>query len=54
MVVGATREICAGLYAATVALRPGWHSDALEQGRIKVVHSGTPQDRAAKDMMLTG
>lgn len=25
-------------------LRPDWHSDALEQGMIKVAYSGTAQD----------
>ena len=44
MVVGATREICARLYAEIVALRPDWHADALDKGRIKVVYSGSPQD----------
>ena len=44
MIVGATREICARLYAAIVALRPDWHSDDLATGRIKVVYSGTPSD----------
>ena len=47
MIVGGTREICARLYAAIIALRPDWHSDALDQGRIKVVYSGTPQDPEA-------
>jgi len=44
IIVGATREICARLYDAIVALRPAWHADALERGLIKVVYSGTPQD----------
>lgn len=44
MVVGATREICARLYAAIIALRPDWHSDDLESGVIKVVYSGTASD----------
>ncbi|NMR20464.1 type I restriction endonuclease subunit R [Cellulomonas fimi] len=44
MIVGATREICARLYAAIVALRPDWHSDELSAGRIKVVYSGTASD----------
>ena len=45
MIVGATREICARLYDEIVALRPDWHSDALDKGRIKVVYSGGPQDQ---------
>jgi len=44
LVVGATREICARLYTAIVALRPEWHSDDLANGRIKVVYSGTASD----------
>lgn len=44
MIVGATREICARLYSAIVALRPDWHSDDLEHGRIKVVYSGNASD----------
>ena len=46
MIVGATREICARLYDEIVRLRPDWHDDALDKGRIKVVYSGTPQDPA--------
>jgi type I restriction enzyme R subunit len=44
LIVGATREICANLYAAIVALRPEWHSDDLDKGRIKVVYSGDATD----------
>ncbi|NKG22004.1 type I restriction endonuclease subunit R [Paeniglutamicibacter sp. ANT13_2] len=44
MIVGGTREICANLYSAIVALRPEWHSDELDKGKIKVVYSGTPSD----------
>ena len=47
MIVGATRQICADLYAAIVDIRPDWHSDELDKGRIKVVYSGTPQDPAS-------
>ena len=44
MIVGGTREICANLYSAIVALRPDWHSDELDRGKIKVVYSGTASD----------
>jgi type I restriction enzyme R subunit len=44
MIVGGTREICAKLYSAIVELRPGWHSDDLDKGKIKVVYSGTASD----------
>ncbi|MFP3670401.1 hypothetical protein SB717_35530, partial [Priestia sp. SIMBA_032] len=36
MIVGGTREICAKLYSAIVELRPDWHSDDLDKGKIKV------------------
>ncbi|HSN44022.1 MAG TPA: HsdR family type I site-specific deoxyribonuclease, partial [Propionibacteriaceae bacterium] len=45
LIVGATRQICADLYSAIVALRPDWHSDALDSGRIKVVYSGSASDQ---------
>lgn len=45
LIVGGTREICARLYAEIVALRPEWHSDALDAGRIKVVYSGSASDQ---------
>lgn len=45
LIVGGTREICARLYAEIVRLRPDWHSDALDKGRIKVVYSGTASDQ---------
>lgn len=44
MIVGATREICANLYREIVALRPEWHSDDIDKGRIKVVYSGNAMD----------
>ncbi|WP_306231935.1 type I restriction endonuclease subunit R [Agrococcus beijingensis] len=44
LIVGATRDICARLYAEIVALRPEWHADADSAGVIKVVYSGTPAD----------
>jgi type I restriction enzyme, R subunit len=44
LIVGGTREICANLYAAIVELRPDWHSDELDKGKIKVVYSGTASD----------
>jgi type I restriction enzyme R subunit len=45
LIVGGTREICARLYSAIVALRPDWHSDALDKGKIKVVYSGSATDK---------
>ena len=45
LIVGGTREICANLYAAIVALRPDWRSDDLDRGVIKVVYSGDATDQ---------
>ncbi|WP_109508660.1 type I restriction endonuclease subunit R [Nocardioides speluncae] len=45
MIVGATREICANLYAEIVKLRPDWHDEALDKGKIKVVYSGSAKDQ---------
>lgn len=45
MIVCATREICARLYDEMIALLPeGWHSDADDLGKIKVVYTGGPDD----------
>ena len=45
LIVGGTRKICADLYQHILALRPDWHDDALDRGKIKVVYSGTAQDQ---------
>ena len=45
LIVGGTREICARLYDAIVRLKPEWHSDALDGGKIKVVYSGSASDQ---------
>ena len=45
MIVGGTRDICARLYEEITTLRPDWHSDELDKGRIKVVYSGSATDR---------
>jgi type I restriction enzyme R subunit len=46
MIVAMSREICARLYQAIVALRPAWHSDDPAQGAIKVVMTGSAADSA--------
>lgn len=46
MVVAMSREICARLYAAIVALKPAWHSDDPALGAIKVVMTGSAADDA--------
>jgi type I restriction enzyme R subunit len=44
IIVCATRSICARLYDEITALRPGWHDDRLERGKVKVVYTGDPSD----------
>jgi type I restriction enzyme R subunit len=45
MIVCMSRDICANLYNALVAIRPEWHSDDPLQGTIKVVMTGSASDR---------
>lgn len=45
MIVAMSREICAHLYNAIVALRPAWHSADPAQGAIKVVMTGSAADK---------
>ena len=44
MIVCMSRRICARLYQAIIALRPGWHDDSDELGTIKVVMTGSAAD----------
>jgi type I restriction enzyme R subunit len=44
MVVAMSRRIAADLYAAMVAMRPGWHKDDLKKGVIKVVMTSKSSD----------
>lgn len=46
LIVGMSRDICAHLYNAIVALRPGWHDPDPEKGAIKVVMTGSAADSA--------
>lgn len=45
MVVAMSREICAHLYNAIIALRPEWHDEDPEKGVIKVVMTGSASDK---------
>ncbi|MEL5848517.1 MAG: type I restriction endonuclease subunit R [Candidatus Igneacidithiobacillus chanchocoensis] len=45
MIVCMSRDICAQLYQAIVALRPDWHSNDPEQGAIKVIMTGSAADK---------
>ncbi|MCB0032469.1 MAG: type I restriction endonuclease subunit R, partial [Anaerolineales bacterium] len=44
MIVGMTRDICARLYKKIIDLRPEWHGDKDDEGRLKVVISGSSSD----------
>ncbi|MDD3840612.1 MAG: type I restriction endonuclease subunit R, partial [Clostridia bacterium] len=44
MIVCMSRRICAELYDEIVKLRPGWHNDDVDKGRIKVVITGSAAD----------
>lgn len=44
MIVCMSRRICVDLYDAIVALRPEWHSDDVNKGKIKIVMTGSAAD----------
>lgn len=44
MVVCMSRRICVELYDAIIKLRPDWHSDDSDKGKIKVVMTGSAAD----------
>ncbi|MFC6881515.1 MULTISPECIES: type I restriction endonuclease subunit R [Actinomadura] len=44
MIVCSTREICADLYEQIIAIKPDWHSDDVNTGKIKVVYSSSTSD----------
>lgn len=44
MVVCMSRRICVALYQAITALRPDWHADDDQAGRLKVVMTGSAAD----------
>ncbi|HAE91204.1 MAG TPA: DEAD/DEAH box helicase, partial [Tissierella sp.] len=44
MIVCMSRRICVDLYDEIVKLRPEWHSDDLDKGKIKVVMTGSAAD----------
>lgn len=45
MVVCMSRRICVDLYNEIIKLRPDWHSDDVEKGKIKVVMTGSAGDK---------
>jgi type I restriction enzyme R subunit len=46
MIVCMSREICAHMYNAIIALRPDWHDPDPEKGVIKIVMTGSAADNA--------
>lgn len=46
MIVTMSRRIAVELYEKITALRPEWHSDELDKGKIKVVMTGSASDPA--------
>ena len=44
MVVCMSRKICVDLYDEIIKLRPDWHSDDVNKGKIKIVMTGTASD----------
>lgn len=46
MIVCMSRDICADMYAAIVALKPEWHDTDTSKGAIKVVMTGSASDKA--------
>ncbi len=47
MIVCMSRRICIGLYDAITAIRPDWHSADDDNGKIKVVMTGSASDPVA-------
>jgi type I restriction enzyme, R subunit len=45
MIVAMSREICAHLYNAITALRPGWHNPDIDKGAIKVIMTASASDK---------
>ena len=45
MIVGMSREVCAHLYNAIIALRPDWHDPDPERGVIKIIMTGSAADK---------
>ncbi|MDH2879784.1 type I restriction endonuclease subunit R [Bacillus cytotoxicus] len=54
MVVCMSRRICVELYDEIVKLRPDWHSDDLEKGKIKVVMTGSAGDNEKLQVHIGG
>ncbi len=54
MIVCMSRRICVELYDAIIALRPDWHNDDIDKGKIKVVMTGSAADNEKLQKHLGG
>ena len=45
MIVCMSRRICVDLYDEIIKIRPDWHSDDVDKGKIKVVMTGSASDK---------
>jgi len=54
MVVCMSRRICADLYEEIVKIRPDWHSDDVNKGKIKVVMTGSAADNEKLQQHIGG
>ncbi|TLS35297.1 type I restriction endonuclease subunit R [Pseudalkalibacillus caeni] len=54
MVVSMSRRICVALYDEIINLRPDWHSDDDDKGKIKVVMTGSAGDEDALQPHIGG
>jgi type I restriction enzyme, R subunit len=45
MIVCMSRNICVDLYEAITAIRPDWHSEDVNKGKIKIVMTGSAADK---------
>ncbi|WP_194318009.1 type I restriction endonuclease subunit R [Listeria innocua] len=54
MVVCMSRRICVELYDAITKLRPDWHNDDVDKGKIKVVMTGSAADNEKLQKHLGG
>lgn len=54
MIVCMSRRICVELYDAITKLRPDWHNDDVDKGKIKVVMTGSAADNEKLQKHLGG
>lgn len=54
MIVCMSRRICVDLYDEIIKLRPDWHSDDINKGKIKVVMTGSASDNEKLQKHVVG